>query len=374
MKKKILAVSLGVCAAGLLMGCSSELSNEYVTVKQYKGLEVAQVETTEVTDDMVESEISSRLSASATTEEITDRAAEDGDTVNIDYSGSIDGVQFDGGTASGQDVEIGSGYMIGANGDYKGFEEQLIGHSIGEEFVIRVKFPDEYQMSSDLSGKVADFTIKLNSISKATTPELTNKWVKKNSDESKTVAEYKKEVKADLEEQYEESTNQTLQSEVLQALLDNTEVKKYPKDELKETKEEMNSYYKEMASQYGMEFEDFLSTYMGITEDEFKEQVESVAKDSLKQKLAIGLVAKKKNLEPTDKEYEERFEEYAEMYNFDSVDDMKEQAGEDVLKEMVLRERVAEYLVKSCVQVEESDDTTDTSTESTDSSDSSSSN
>ena len=363
MKKKLLAVGLGVCAAGLLAGCSSELSNEYVTVTQYKGLEVAEVETTEVTDDMVESEISSRLSEDATTEEITDGLSEDGDTVNIDYSGSIDGVQFDYGTSTGQDVEIGSDTWVGANGDYKGFEEQLIGHGVGEEFTIQIKFPDDYS-STDLSGKVADFAIKVNSITRTTTPELTDKWVKKNSDESKTVAEYKKEVKADLEEQYEESKNQTLQSEVLQALIDNAEVKKYPEEELEETKEEMNTYYEEMATQYGMEFEDFLTTYMGISEDEFNEQVDEVAKTSLKQKLAIELIAEKKNLEPTDKEYEERFEEYAEMYNFDSVDDMKEQAGEDVLKEMVLRERVADYLVKSCVQVEQTDDTTEDSTDS----------
>ena len=99
MKKRILAVILSVCVAASMTGCSTELSNEYITIKQYKGLEVAQVEKTEVTDEMVESEISSRLEQASVTEDITDRAVENGDTVNIDFSGSVDGVAFDGRTA-----------------------------------------------------------------------------------------------------------------------------------------------------------------------------------------------------------------------------------------------------------------------------------
>ena len=101
---------------------------------------------------------------------------------------------------------------------------------------------------------------------------------------------------------------------------------------------------------------------MGMTEDEFNDQVDTAAKNSVKQKLAVELLAKKKNLEPTDEEYQKKYKEYAKQYNFDSVDAMIEQAGEDVLKEMVLQEVVSEYLAKNCVQVEQTTD--DTTTES----------
>ena len=362
MKKRILAVVLSLCVAAGMTGCSTELSNEYITIKQYKGLEVAQVEKTEVTDEMVESEISSRLEQAAVTEDITDRAVENGDTVNIDFSGSVDGVAFDGGTAQGSSLEIGSGTFIGAEGNYKGFEEQLIGHKIGEEFTIQVQFPAEYKMNTALSGKVADFAIKINSIQKITTPELTDKWVKKNSESSKTVDEYKKEVRGELEKNYEDDQMSSLKSEALQALYDQTDVKKYPEDQLEETKTKIAAYYKNAASSYNMEFADFLSSYMGMTEDEFNEQVDTAAKNSVKQKLAVELLAKKKNLEPTDEEYQKKYKEYAKQYNFDSVDAMIEQAGEDVLKEMVLQEVVSEYLAKNCVQVEQTTD--DTTTES----------
>ena len=362
MKKRILAVILSVCVAASMTGCSTELSNEYITIKQYKGLEVAQVEKTEVTDEMVESEISSRLEQASVTEDITDRAVENGDTVNIDFSGSVDGVAFDGGTAQGSSLEIGSGTFIGAEGNYKGFEEQLIGHKIGEEFTIQVQFPAEYKMNTALSGKVADFAIKINSIQKITTPELTDKWVKKNSESSKTVDEYKKEVRGELEKNYEDDQMSSLKSEALQALYDQTDVKKYPEDQLEETKTKIAAYYKNAASSYNMEFADFLSSYMGMTEDEFNEQVDTAAKNSVKQKLAVELLAKKKNLEPTDEEYQKKYKEYAKQYNFDSVDAMIEQAGEDVLKEMVLQEVVSEYLAKNCVQVEQTTD--DTTTES----------
>ncbi len=362
MKKRILAVILSVCVAASMTGCSTELSNEYITIKQYKGLEVAQVEKTEVTDEMVESEISSRLEQASVTEDITDRAVENGDTVNIDFSGSVDGVAFDGGTAQGSSLEIGSGTFIGAEGNYKGFEEQLIGHKIGEEFTIQVQFPAEYKMNTALSGKVADFAIKINSIQKITTPELTDKWVKKNSESSKTVDEYKKEVRGELEKNYEDDQMSSLKSEALQALYDQTDVKKYPEDQLEETKTKIAAYYKNAASSYNMEFADFLSSYMGMTEDEFNDQVDTAAKNSVKQKLAVELLAKKKNLEPTDEEYQKKYKEYAKQYNFDSVDAMIEQAGEDVLKEMVLQEVVSEYLAKNCVQVEQTTD--DTTTES----------
>ena len=199
MKKKILALTLSVLMAASLAGCSKELSNEYITVKQYEGLEVPKVEQSEVTDESVESTINSTLSSKSTSEEIKDRAAKEGDTVNIDYKGSVDGVEFEGGSATGASLELGSNSFIGANGDYKGFEEQIVGHKIGEKFDIEVKFPSDYK-NTEMADKVAVFNITLNGISVVTVPELTDDWVKENSEESKTVEEYKKEIQKQLDD------------------------------------------------------------------------------------------------------------------------------------------------------------------------------
>lgn len=129
MKKKLLVLAMTACVAFGLAGCSGKLSDDYVTINKYKGLEVDEVAKTEVTDDMVESSIDTKLEENGNTE----GEVKDGDTVNLDFTGSVDGVEFDGGQANGASLEIGSGTFIGANGDYKGFEEQLVGHKVGEE-------------------------------------------------------------------------------------------------------------------------------------------------------------------------------------------------------------------------------------------------
>lgn len=355
MKKRILALALTVLMAASLAGCSKELSNEYITVKQYEGLEVAQAESLEVTDDMVEKRIRSSLSASATSEEITDRAAQDGDTVNIDYKGSIDGVEFEGGSATGSELILGSGSFLGATDEYKGFEEQIVGHNIGENFDITVQFPSEYQNDPEKANKIAVFNITLNGISVSNTPELTDEWVKANSEESKTVEEYKKEVKTQLENGNKQSIESTLQNEVMEALLEQIEVKKYPDGAVDEQVKSIEEYYTTMAEAYGMEFKDFSKQYMNLTEDEFNEQAKTAAETAVKRRLACELIAKKKNLEPSDKEYEKQMKEYADGSGYEDADAFKKEVGEDVLKNTILQQSVAKYLAEKCVQVEQTD-------------------
>ena len=152
MKKRVIAVLTAVLMTTSLAGCGSgKLSNDYVTVGKYKALEVTEVAKSKVSDDSVAQEIQSRLEAAATEQDVTDRAAQSGDWVNIDYTGTMDGTAVNGGSATGYDLELGSGSFIGASGDYQGFEDQIVGHNTGEEFDITVQFPENYQ-SSDLAG------------------------------------------------------------------------------------------------------------------------------------------------------------------------------------------------------------------------------
>lgn len=361
MKKKFLTGVMITAMTLSLAGCGSKLSNDYVTVDKYKGLEVTQVTSTEVTDDMVESQINSTLEAAATEDEVTDRAAKDGDWVNIDYTGSIDGTEFSGGSATGYDLELGSGTFLAATDDYKGFEEQIEGHKKGEEFDIQVQFPESYS-STDLAGKAADFHIVLNKIYTKTVPELTDDWVSENSETSKTVDEYKEEVKKQLEEQYESTTNSQLKSEVQTALLDQVEVKSYPDGAVDEQVQQANDYYTQIAQMYGVELSDFITTYLNTTEDDFNDKIEESAKQAVQLQQAVELIAEKEKLTPTDDEYEEGIKEYAEKAGTDDVDSYKESVGEDVLKDAILRDKVLDYLVDNCVQVEQSDSSSESST------------
>lgn len=373
MKKKLLAVLISVCTVASLAGCSGgKLSDDYITINKYKGLEVAKVETTEVTDDDVETQISSNLTTASVTTPVTDRASQEGDTVNITAT-----TDFENGNLTDRDVEIGSGTLIPANGDYKGFEDQLIGHKAGDTFEVEAKFGDDYSQA-DLAGQVKKWSVTMNSVSLVTVPELTDDWVKENSDTSKTVEDYKKEVKKSLEDSAAASADSDLQSAVMTALLadDNVTVSKYPDGAVDDTVKEMTTYYENMATQYGMEFTDFLSQYFNMTEDDFTKQVQTASESTVKQDLACELIAKKKNLTPSDAEYKKEYAKYAEDFNYEDADAIVEQVGEEQLKKVILQQKVAEYLAENCVQVEAADtsttnSTTDTSTTGTSTTDTS---
>ena len=354
MKKKLAAVlAASALTAGLLAGCSGELSNEYVTVKQYKDLEVTQAEAQEITDDYVEQVIQSNLSAAMTKETVTDRAAQSGDWVNIDYTGYIDDETFEGGSAEGADLELGSGSFIGATEEYAGFEDQIVGHSTGDEFDITVQFPEDYQDTTK-AGVVARFHIVLNEIYSQNIPDLTDEWVAENSQDSATVDEYREEVRKQLEESSEQSARSELETGVQQALLDNSEMKKYPDGVVDELIAQMEDYYTQMAAMYGVELSEFIQNYLGTTEDDFNAQLKESAEQTAAMDEAIKLIAEKQKLTPSAEEYEERMKEYAAQVGMDDVDAYKEQVGEDTLKDAILMDVVLEYLTDECVQVEES--------------------
>lgn len=356
MKKRLAAVVIIAVMAGSLAGCSGELSNEYVTVKQYKGLEVPQVEETEVTDDMVEQAIQSNLSAGAERTEVTDRTAQNGDIVNIDYTGYLDGEAFDGGSAQGTDLELGSGSFIGATDDYAGFEDQIVGHQKGDEFDITVQFPDPYN-NPEMAGKVADFHIILNGIYTETVPELTDDWVKANSTESETVEDYRDEIRGSLEENYKASVESELGASVQNALLENVDIKEYPEDVVSAQVSQMTDYYTQIAGLYGMELSEFVESYLQTTEDDFNTQLEETAQQTAAFDEAAKLIAEKEKLEPSEDEYKEAMAEYAEEAGSgDDVDAYIEQVGEDTLRTAILRDTVTEYLVDKCIQVEASDE------------------
>ena len=266
---------------------------------------------------------------------------------------------FEGGTSTDYALEIGSGAFI------PGFEDGVIGHSVGETFDIDVTFPAEYQEET-LAGKPVVFTVTIKSITKYNTPELNDEFVKTVSEKSKTVEEYKKELKSTLKESLETTTEANLTTASWEALMANVEVKKYPKERLQNTIEEIRTQFETMAEQYQMEFTDFLKDYVGMDEDTFNSQLSKSAKEQVKQELAVELIAEKEKLTLSAKELEKKMEEYVKTYGYESLDAMKKDASEEMLEKMATKEAVQEWVTKNSKQVETKDaDTsgaTDTST------------
>ena len=327
------------------------------------------MEKTEVSDDDVEQTIQSRLLSSGKTDGLTkDGAAEDGDWVNIDYSGSVDGTAFDGGTSTGYDLQLGSGTFLAATDDYKGFEEQIVGHKAGEEFDIQVQFPDPYQNNTDLSGKPADFHIVLNKV--YAPAELTDEWVASNDDSYTTVDELRKGLKETMQEYYDSQYDSQVKSEIEDKLLETSEVKKYPDgavdDKVSQIKE---SYETTVKNYYGMELSDFITSYLKTTEDDFNTKIEEQAKKTVQLEQALRLIAKKEKLELSDKDYEKEMKTYAKNAGADDVDSYKEQVGEDNLKTMILCDKVLDFLVDNCKQTEDASTSTGTSSTGTPSTD-----
>ena len=350
MKKKIAVLAAGICALSLILtGCSSEISNDYVTITKYKGVEIDKVDSTKVSDDDVESQINSVLQSKATTTEVTDRAAQNGDTVTIDYEGKKDGVAFDGGTATDAQLTLGSGTFI------DGFEDGVVGHNIGDTFDLDLTFPENYG-NEELAGQAVVFTVTLKAISQTDVPELTDEFVQSVSDTSKTVEEYKKEVKKSLKKNNEENEKNTIKQNAWKAVLENTTVNKYPKKDLKNMNSSIKSQYENMASYYNLDFADFLTQYMNMDEETFNTKATQAAKDQVKANLAADLIIEKAKIDVSDKVLEKKYKEYADAYGYEDVDALKkalEDAGNSENLEKTARlDIVEDWVADNCKQVE----------------------
>lgn len=352
MKRKATILITGVLAGVMLMtGCSSSnnASNEYVSVGGYKEIEVADIqEPGEVTDEDVDNYIEGIRNQNATTEEITDREVQSGDVVNIDYIGKMDGEEFDGGSSAGYSLEIGSGSFI------PGFEDSIIGHMPGETFDWDGSFPDPYTGNPDFSGKPVTFTITVNYINGETiVPELTDEFVQSVSDESKTVKEYRAEIKKMLSENSTTDYDMQLQEAAWQAVLEKAEIKGYPDGEVEQLKSQLVEQYKTAAKDAGMEVEDFLQQFYGMSEEDFNKQAEEAAKESIKQRIIADAIAEQEKLIPKDDELEKEYEALAKEYGYADVDALKEAADEETLKDIVISNRVKKFLAEHAIQVKE---------------------
>lgn len=333
--KKI--VSLCVCtvaAATIMSGCSADgnANPGTVSLSEYKGIKI-NVEAPEVTEDEVESRIQTVLSQNPDQTEV-ERAAKDGDTVNIDYKGTKDGEEFDGGTAYGQDLKLGSGRMI------DGFESGLVGTKKGETKTLTLTFPEDYSEES-LAGQEAVFEVTVNSVKEQKDAVLDDAFVQRVSD-CQTVDEYRAYIKEELMKQKQQSADQEIRMAVLQNVVENSEFK-FSKSGLSARYNDALKQYKSQAKMYGMSLSQ-LAQANGMDEPSMKESIYASVKEEAKSEMVIDAIAAQEGLalEEEDKTL------YAQAVG-QGIDYLNGLYGEERVEELALDYKVTQFLAVNAI-------------------------
>jgi trigger factor len=292
-----------------------------VKIEGYAGIEASK-EVKEVSDEDIENELLRVRERNSRTVEVNDRAAEMNDVTNIDFDGYVDGVAFDGGKSEGFDLKLGSGQFI------PGFEEQIVGKNIGEEFDVNVTFPEDYH-AENLKGKAAVFKTKINAIKKVELPELDDEFAKDVS-EFDTIAEYKADIKAKIQDRYEKQADSEFETKLIEALIEklNADIPAAMFDA------ETENYVRDYDSRLRMQGLD-LSTYFkytGMNLDQLREQLRPQAEKQVKVRLALEKIAKLEGIKVYKKDVDAEYGRISEAYNV-PVDQVKEMVDAKSIEE-----------------------------------------
>ncbi len=337
--KKFLCIGLcGILTVAMLSGCSKQeggnKSSSTVKLGEYKGITYTPM-STEVTDEDVDAEVQALLDRYPTLTSV-DRAAELGDTVNIDYVGKLDGEAFDGGSASGTDLELGSGMFI------DGFEDGLVGASKGDKLNLNLTFPDPYTNNPDLAGKEVVFEVTVNDVKESSPAELNEEFLASYT-EYTSVDEFMDNTRKQLEEYVRSQAESQKQYDIFTKVMENSEINVSDED-VQAYYEELYDTYKKQAEAIGIELETMIG-YYGMDLATFEEQMKLQAEEATKQDAVAREIAAKENItvEDTDREA------LAESFGYDTVETMEEDAGADMVESYILMDKVLDFLVANAV-------------------------
>ena len=375
MKRKIAKVLVAGLIGLQLIGCSNENKEEVkntestqeseiagpmiyfdeidaennVTLGEYLGVEVVNGVTT-VSDEEVDAYIEYMMSMYSNTEEVTDRdVVENGDVANIDYEGKKDGVAFEGGTAKGYDLTIGSGSFI------PGFEEGLVGVKKGETVDIPLTFPENYH-AEDLAGAEVVFTVTVNGIYQKVTSEFNDEFVAELAIEGVTTTEeYRSYLRTMMEDSYKEQAKQDMEVQVISIVTENAQVKEVPQgliDKFYDINMNNMSY---QASMYGMDLESFVSAYFGMDEEAFEAETLAAAEESAKQAMVCLKIASQEEIKVSEEEMNTAIEENYASYGYGSVEEFKSAVDLKEYKDSLLLTKIVDFLVENATITEVSE-------------------
>lgn len=275
-----------------------------VKISNYKGMKIQKFEYT-VKDEEVDAEVARVQDRNARKVDVTDRAAANGDIVNIDFVGTVDGVKFDGGEAEGFDLTLGSGQFI------PGFEDQVVGMNIGEKKDVNVTFPENYQAEA-LKGKPAVFAVTLNKIQGKELPELTDEFIKEATG-SETIADYKAKTRERLQSQADRRANDRTENSILEAIAANTEVE-IPQAMIEREIDALVQKFEYQLMYQGLKLQDYLD-FLKTTNEEFRKNYAEQAEKNVKSQLIIGQLIQDEKIEATEEEVDAKVAEQAASVN-----------------------------------------------------------
>lgn len=314
-----------------------------VKISDYKGL-VCEKPNSTVNKDDVEEYLNREREKHSRINPVTDRAVKDGDLVNINFEGFIDGVAFEGGKGENYDLEIGSKTFIDT------FEEQIIGKNIGDEFDVNVTFPENYG-KEDLASKPAVFKVKINEINEKILPELNDEFVQ-DTTEFESLKDYKKEIKSKLTTMKKDEADKKMKETVLEALIEKVEVT-IPSAMIElEIDQKINEFRNGIGAQ-GLTLESYLN-YMGQSLENMREAYRIICEKQVKGRLALEAVAEEEKIKVSEKDIDAELTRIAEAYHIDrekieSIFGEKEK--ENIIKDLKTQ-KALEFLVKNSVQPE----------------------
>lgn len=294
-----------------------------VTLGKYMGITVTKVDT-DVTDEEVDEALERERSNNARTITVTDRPAEMGDTVLIDFEGFMDGEAFEGGKGENHSLELGSHSFIDT------FEDQLVGRNAGDDVDVNVTFPEQYQ-SAELAGRPALFKVKLHEIRTKELPELDDEFAQDVS-EFDTLAEYKESLRKDLQEQKENEAKRTREDEAVRKIIDGAQMD-IPDAMIDFQCESMlDDFAQQILMQSGLTIEQYMQI-SGVTIDDLKDQARPDAVTRIQSSLVLEQIAKEENIEVTDADVDAEVEKMASAYGMEA-DKLREHMGEEEKKSM----------------------------------------
>lgn len=295
-----------------------------VTLGEYKGIEVEKKEV-EVTDEEVDTEINRVRESNARMIDIDDRAAQDGDTVVIDFDGYVDGKQFEGGKAEDYSLVLGSHSFI------DNFEEQLEGKNIGEDVTVNVTFPENYQ-AEELQGRPAEFKVKIKEIKVKELPELDDDFAQDVSNFD-TIAEYKEDLKKKLAENKEEALKREREETVIGKIIENAQMD-IPEQMVEAQTRQMTQEFAQRLSSQGLSIDQYMQ-FTGLTPQKMIEELKPQALKRIQSRLVLEAVVAAENIETSEDELNKEIENMASMYQME-VDKLKEVIGEEEKKQISL--------------------------------------
>lgn len=361
----VLSLALGMT---MLTGCGKKVEGvdqqsmidkyaAYCDLPDYKGLEYTETKST-VTDADVKNKIDSLLQQYATKTQVKEGTVAEGDNVNIDFVGSIDGVEFEGGNSNGAgyDLTLGSGSMI------PGFEDGIVGHKVGETFNIKATFPENYG-KDELNGKEADFKITINYLTQTELPEYNDAFVASYTDAT-SILEYEDSVRKDLVEQYEQSDKSQNESAIMKVLVEKTTYNEYPQQEMQDLIDKSIAQQEQAASSYGYSLGDYVTARYGFSdEDSFRQYIQGLAEDYIKEKIAVCAVAKDAGITVTKEEVDNYKKKIMDYYSYEDESKLEENYSSEDIVYYALAEKVVDFLLENGKGVEAT--ATDATTETT---------